>query len=155
VQKPHPPIWIGGGGEKVTLKLVAQYGDACNISGINPENYRHKFGVLREHCGTVGRDYDSIIKSANMQNIFLLEPGEVPRAEELTAPYRYGQPLEEWRKTNFVGTPRDLLDLCGRILETGAEYLIMYVMEAVRLDRLRLLASEVLPVLRGTTPQAG
>ena len=149
VQKPHIPIWIGGSGEKVTLKLVAQYGDACNISGINPANYRHKFGVLREHCETLGRDYAGIIKSANMQNIFLLEPGEAPQAEELTAPYRFGTPLEEWRKTNFVGTPAELLDLCGQILDTGAEYLIMYVVEAVKLDRLRLLASDVLPTLRG------
>jgi alkanesulfonate monooxygenase SsuD/methylene tetrahydromethanopterin reductase-like flavin-dependent oxidoreductase (luciferase family) len=149
VQKPHIPIWIGGSGEKVTLKLVAQYGDACNISGINPENYRHKFAVLREHCEAQGRDYDSIIKSANMQNIFLLEPGEVPQTEELTAPYRHRASLEEWLKTNFVGTPAELLDLCGQILDAGAEYLIMYVMEAVKLDRLRLLASDVLPTLRG------
>src|SRR5438105_5377119 len=74
VQKPHPPIWIGGGGEKVTLKLVAQYGDACNIGGVDPEVYRHKFAVLREHCDTVGRDYDSIIKSAEIFT-FLMAPG--------------------------------------------------------------------------------
>src|SRR5690242_3753835 len=55
VQKPHPPIWIGGGGEKVTLKLVAKYGDACNIGGFDPEVYRHKFDVIRRHCETVGR----------------------------------------------------------------------------------------------------
>src|SRR3954470_22021713 len=65
VQKPHIPMWVGGSGEKVTLKLVAQYGDACNIStGVEPENYRHKFEVLRDHCDHLGRDYNSIIKSA-------------------------------------------------------------------------------------------
>jgi F420-dependent oxidoreductase-like protein len=149
VQQPHIPIWIGGSGEKVTLKLVAQYGDACNISGTNPDNYRHKFAVLREHCDAVGRDYDSIIKSANMQNIFLLEPGEVAQADALTEPYRFGQPLAEWRKTNFVGTAQELLEVCGRIMETGADYLIMYVMEASKLTRLQHLASEVLPALRG------
>src|SRR5947209_5531088 len=72
VQKPHPPIWVGGSGEKVTLKLVAQYGDACNIGGVDPAVYRHKFGVIREHCETVGRDYNSIIKSAEIFT-FLLE----------------------------------------------------------------------------------
>jgi alkanesulfonate monooxygenase SsuD/methylene tetrahydromethanopterin reductase-like flavin-dependent oxidoreductase (luciferase family) len=153
VQKPHPPIWIGGAGEKVTLKLVAQYGDACNISGINPENYRHKFAVLREHCDTVGRDYNSIIKSANMQNIFLLAPDEVREAEQLTEPYRYGQPLDEWRKTNFVGTAADLIALCEQIVAQGADYLIMYVMEAAKLERLRLLAQDVLPTLRTMTPK--
>src|SRR5215210_3136620 len=64
VQQPHPPIWIGGGGEKVTLRLVAQYGDASNIPGPDPEEARRKFGVLREHCAALGRDYDRLIRSA-------------------------------------------------------------------------------------------
>jgi alkanesulfonate monooxygenase SsuD/methylene tetrahydromethanopterin reductase-like flavin-dependent oxidoreductase (luciferase family) len=59
VQKPHIPILIGGGGEKVTLKLVAQYGDACNING-DLETIKHKLAVLKEHCKTVGRDYATI-----------------------------------------------------------------------------------------------
>src|SRR5438045_2575331 len=59
VQKPHIPLLIGGGGEKVTLKLVAQYGDTCNISGAL-ETIKRKFAVLKDHCGTVGRDYESI-----------------------------------------------------------------------------------------------
>ncbi|MDQ3225126.1 MAG: TIGR03560 family F420-dependent LLM class oxidoreductase, partial [Chloroflexota bacterium] len=46
VQKPHPPLWIGGGGEKVTLKLVAQYGDACNVGAGDPETCRQKLGIL-------------------------------------------------------------------------------------------------------------
>jgi len=56
VQKPHIPLLIGGGGEQVTLKLVAQYGDACNISG-SLETIQHKFDVLKKHCEAVGRDY--------------------------------------------------------------------------------------------------
>ena len=59
VQKPHIPLLIGGGGEKVTLKLVAQYGDACNVSG-DLATLRHKFDVIRQHCEAVGRDYNSI-----------------------------------------------------------------------------------------------
>ncbi len=69
VQQPHPPIWIGGGGEKVTLKLVAQYGDACNLGG-DVETVRHKLGVLRAHCENVGRDYDSILKTIELYAIF-------------------------------------------------------------------------------------
>src|SRR5712675_289180 len=59
VQKPHIPLLIGGGGEKVTLKLVAQYGDACNVNG-DLKTIKQKFAVLKEHCETVGRDYESI-----------------------------------------------------------------------------------------------
>src|SRR5919199_641396 len=53
VQKPHPPFWIGGGGEKVTLKLVARWGDACNVAGPVPadvDTIRHKLDVLKRHC---------------------------------------------------------------------------------------------------------
>src|SRR5437773_8875639 len=59
VQKPHIPLLIGGSGEKVTLKLVAQYGDACNVSG-DLETIKQKLAVLKDHCETVGRDYESI-----------------------------------------------------------------------------------------------
>jgi F420-dependent oxidoreductase-like protein len=59
VQKPHIPILIGGGGEKVTLKLVAQYGDACNVGG-DMKTLEHKLAVIKQHCETVGRDFSEI-----------------------------------------------------------------------------------------------
>ena len=63
VQKPHIPLLIGGGGEKVTLKLVAQYADACNVSG-DLATIQHKFDVIKHHCETVGRDYESIHRTS-------------------------------------------------------------------------------------------
>ncbi len=63
VQRPHPPILIGGGGERKTLRLVAQYADACNIFPEGPDGVRHKLDVLRRHCDDVGRDYDEIEKT--------------------------------------------------------------------------------------------
>ena len=63
VQHPHPPILIGGSGEKKTLRLVAAYADACNLFGEGPEVVAHKLDVLRGHCDAVGRDYDSIRKT--------------------------------------------------------------------------------------------
>jgi F420-dependent oxidoreductase-like protein len=63
IQSPRPPILIGGGGEKKTLRLVAQYADACNLFGSSPGEVGHKLGVLRAHCDAVGRDYDAIQKS--------------------------------------------------------------------------------------------
>src|SRR5207302_1276799 len=56
LSKPHPPVMIGGGGERKTLRLVAKYADACNIFG-DAETARHKFEVLRQHCEREGRDY--------------------------------------------------------------------------------------------------
>ena len=63
VQQPHPPILIGGSGERKTLRLVAQYADACNLFGESPDVIRHKLEVLRGHCDTLGRDYDAIEKT--------------------------------------------------------------------------------------------
>src|SRR5438552_2896090 len=63
VQHPHIPLLIAGGGEQVTLKLVAQYGDACNIVG-DLDTIKHKFDVIRQHCETVGRDYESIHRTS-------------------------------------------------------------------------------------------
>ena len=67
VRRPHPPILIGGSGERKTLRLVAQYADACNLFDIPGSRYlddlTHKLQVLREHCEEVGRDYDEIEKT--------------------------------------------------------------------------------------------
>jgi F420-dependent oxidoreductase-like protein len=63
VQQPHPPILIGGSGERKTLRMVAQYADACNLFGESPDVVRHKLDVLRGHCDDLGRDYDAIEKT--------------------------------------------------------------------------------------------
>jgi F420-dependent oxidoreductase-like protein len=65
LRRPHPPILIGGAGERKTLRLVAQYADACNIFD-SPE-LAHKLDVLREHCERVGRDYDQVEKTAQLR----------------------------------------------------------------------------------------
>jgi F420-dependent oxidoreductase-like protein len=62
IQKPSPPILVGGSGERKTLKIVAKYADACNLFG-SPETVRKKLDILKEHCKSVGRDYDSILKT--------------------------------------------------------------------------------------------
>ena len=62
LSRPRVPIMIGGGGERKTLRLVAQYADACNVFG-GPERIAHKYAVLREHCERLGRPYDEIEKS--------------------------------------------------------------------------------------------
>ncbi len=64
ISAPHPPILIGGGGEQKTLRLVAQYGDACNLFA--RDDVRHKLAVLRGHCDELSRDYDRIEKTALM-----------------------------------------------------------------------------------------
>ena len=70
-QRPRPPIMIGGGGERKTLRLVARYADACNVAG-NAQEIAHKFDVLKRHCDDVGRDYDEIERTV----MTIAPPGE-------------------------------------------------------------------------------
>jgi F420-dependent oxidoreductase-like protein len=160
VQKPHIPIWIGGGGEKVTLKLVAQYGDACNIGGTDPAVYRRKYGILKEHCDTVGRDYNDIIKSAEVFT-FLLKPGQ--SAEDATAKVRrdvsplagHDVGLQEFQTAgyrgyppSFVGSPQQCIDVYGSLIDAGVEYILAYLGDIVHLETLQMLAEDVVPALR-------
>ena len=63
VQKPYPPFVIGGGGEQLTLRVVAQYADVWNLAGGPPEEFTHKSAILDEHCAAVGRDPAAIARS--------------------------------------------------------------------------------------------
>ncbi|MGL6234007.1 MAG: LLM class F420-dependent oxidoreductase [Segniliparus sp.] len=67
VQRPHPPIVIGGGGEKKTLRFVAQYAQHWNVPTGTPEDFTRKLGILREHCADVGRDPSEIVTSTHIR----------------------------------------------------------------------------------------
>src|SRR6266571_321152 len=101
VQKPHIPLLIGGGGEKVTLRLVAQYADACNVGG-DIANIKHKFTVLKRHCEELGRDYNSIRRTILIDDCAIAETEEEAIAK-LTPAQRNN--LEELRQTQLIGTP--------------------------------------------------
>jgi len=75
VRAPHPPILIGGGGEKKTLRLVAQYADACNIFDMGPDAVRAKYDVIQRHCKDVGRDYAEISKTVLSRMALSRTPG--------------------------------------------------------------------------------
>lgn len=141
IQKPHIPLWLGGGGEKVTLKLVAKYGQACNVGGGNPDTVRQKLAVLKEHCDALGRDYASIAKSTNL-NVFMINSGDDP--EQATAKARGKASLEEFRKATFVGTPEQIRERVGQLVDAGADYIITYLPRvAYERERVAQFADEV------------
>ena len=82
VQQPHIPLLIGGDGEKVTLKLVAQYADACNV-GDDPATVQQKLAVLKQHCETVGREYESIHRTSS--TLCLMAESDEHALEQLPA----------------------------------------------------------------------
>lgn len=124
VRKPHPSLWIGGGGEKVTLKLVARYGDAANIGGGNPDVIRDKLAILRRHCDTAGRDYADIVKSTNL-NVFPIEAGDDPQraTERARGPIDW----DTFAGQTVIGTDAQIADRLSAAIEAGADYLILYV----------------------------
>jgi len=142
IQRPHIPLWLGGGGEKVTLKLVAKYAQACNVGGGNPELVRQKLDILRGHCDALGRDYQSIAKSTNL-NVFLINPGDDP--EQATAKARGKASLEEYRKGTMVATPAEVRERVQQLVEAGADYIIAYLPRvAYERERVAQFAEEVM-----------
>ncbi|MFN8450061.1 MAG: LLM class F420-dependent oxidoreductase [Anaerolineae bacterium] len=143
VQTPHIPLWLGGGGEKVTLKLVAQFGDGCNVGGGRLDIVEHKLGILRQHCDALGRDFNEIARSTNM-NVFLLENGDDP--EKATAQVRGSRSYEDYTRDAFVVTPQQMIDHIGKLVDLGVNYVITYF-PRVAYDQamLRRFASEVMP----------
>jgi alkanesulfonate monooxygenase SsuD/methylene tetrahydromethanopterin reductase-like flavin-dependent oxidoreductase (luciferase family) len=115
VQKPHPPVMIAGGGEQLTLRAVARLADACNIGG-DPDMVRHKLAVLRRHCDTAGRDYETIEKT-NIISLLIArdDAGVKAKRERLAA----RGPLR-----GFLGTVSEAIDLIGHYRKAGVHLLI-------------------------------
>ena len=117
VQKPHIPILIGGGGERVTLKLVAQYGDACNVLG-DLETIRHKLAVLKTHCETLGRDFATIHCTTGAV-CSIAEDDETALAL-LPPPVR-----NQLRDTSLVGSPQTIRHRIAALEDVGIHELIL------------------------------
>jgi F420-dependent oxidoreductase-like protein len=148
VQRPHPPVWVGGAGEKVTLRLAARYGDATNFGGHLDDMgwYRRMFDVVRGHCEAIGRDPAELIRSSNVETSLVL-PGDDPEA--LTERYRRGQTLDAYRTHAVVGGPQEVIDTYGRLIDAGVDYIVISdVPGLARLEVLEALASDVLPAFR-------
>ena len=143
VQRPHLPLWLGGSGEQVTLKLVAKWADGCNVGGGNPEAVKQKLDVLRGHCQTVGRDFNSITRSTNI-NAVILDEGEDP--VKATAKIRGNTSYEEYVRGAFVGTVKQLSDRISQLVDLVIDYVITYF-PRVAYDQttLRRFAQEVMP----------
>ncbi len=125
LSRPHPPILIGGGGERRTLKLVAGYADACNIFGTDPAQLRHKYGVLERHCEAIGRDYGAIEKTLLTQ-VAITTDGA--------------------RRSL---TPDALVERLGGAAEAGAQHAIFSLRGVTELAKLELIGHSVIPQLRG------
>jgi alkanesulfonate monooxygenase SsuD/methylene tetrahydromethanopterin reductase-like flavin-dependent oxidoreductase (luciferase family) len=137
---PLPPICIGGGGEQLTLKIVAKHADWWNFPGGTVETYQHKLDVLRSHCDTVGRDYNSIVKTWSAECVAVgATESEAKRILE-ASPYN---------NNAIAGTPTQVAEGLQRYVDIGVEYFILRVVDFPQGDGLQRFAEEVVPLLQG------
>ncbi len=136
VQRPHPEILIGGGGEQLTLRVVARHADASNFGG-KPHEWQHKAEVLQGHCRDVGRDYEEIRKTISAE-VFIRETEQ----EILDAGTRsiVGEAAESWRAGNLVGTPEQVAEKVKTYVGLGCTGFYPWCSDYPDTETLRLFA---------------
>jgi F420-dependent oxidoreductase-like protein len=120
LSRPHPPILVAGGGEKKTLRMVAQYADACNLYGA-PEAIAAKLEILKQHCGALGRDYGSIEKTTLAA--VDLSPGKTSAAE--------------------------VVEQCRVLAAMGVQHALFYLHDVHELRPLEIFGRDVIPAVSG------
>jgi alkanesulfonate monooxygenase SsuD/methylene tetrahydromethanopterin reductase-like flavin-dependent oxidoreductase (luciferase family) len=140
------PLLIGGGGEQVTLKLVARYGDANNVGG-GIENVRRKEAILVQHCETVGRDPAEIERTTGLGTVIIRDSrAEAVRVQHEIAAHNGG--AEAW-KDQPVGTPEDVAEKVAPFVELGYRHLVAGFPNPYDEESMTRLATEVRPLLEG------
>jgi F420-dependent oxidoreductase-like protein len=133
VQKPRPPILIGGNGEKRTLRAVAKYADMCNVIAY-VEKAQHKFAVLRQHCEELGRPFDDITRSVNYWTIFATS-----EAERAAKGARFPRQAED-----LAGIPEKM----KAYQAIGTQYVIVRIFDGNDLHPIRQFAETVFPAFQ-------
>lgn len=146
VQNPHPPLWIAGGGEKRTLKIVAKYGDHSNF-GKDVPSFVHKSNILAKHCEDVGRDFDEIGRSVHLMSVIGTDQADLDKKLAVAAERRKCTP-EEFAAKQFVATPEQATEKMAEFAEAGVDEMILYFYDMGVGDSLELFAAEVMPHLQ-------
>jgi F420-dependent oxidoreductase-like protein len=144
VQKPHPPITIGGGGENLTLKVTARHADRYDWGYLpSVEDYKRKLKVLEKHCDAVGRSFNEIEKSCwPAGQIFIGEDRkELEKNVSLWLPK--GVSLEDFMRISFVGTPEDCIKQLRQYLNLGVTHFMLFFADLPDLNGVRLFAENV------------
>jgi alkanesulfonate monooxygenase SsuD/methylene tetrahydromethanopterin reductase-like flavin-dependent oxidoreductase (luciferase family) len=139
IQKPSPSIMIGGSGERQTMRIVAKYADACNLFG-SAEIVKRKLSILKEHCKSIGRDYDSILKTK--LGVVIIEDDREMARKRLRQIINV--PEEQVNEFAIYGTPEDVLRQNELLQEAGIQYLIVDLDPSKELEALDNFANEII-----------
>jgi F420-dependent oxidoreductase-like protein len=149
MQKPHPPITIGGSGEKLTLKVTAQHADRYDWGYVpSLDLYRHKLAVLESHCKAVGRNFHEIEKSCWLGGQMFI----IPSREELDEKVLQWKPknvsLEDFEKLNFIATPDECSQKIRQYTSLGVTYFMLFFGDLPDLSSVRLFSDTIVKTLK-------
>ncbi|BBY78052.1 LLM class F420-dependent oxidoreductase [Mycolicibacterium parafortuitum] len=146
VQKPGPPIVVGGVGEKFTLPLVARYADVWNVPTYALDQIEPKIAALRSICAEIGRDPDSIVLSIEAVMALAPDASSLPAVRGL-AEKRFGGPGFGLHDTGLIGTADQIVDRLGKLAEMGFRQIVLFTHDRCSDQTLELLAAKVVPQL--------
>ena len=144
VQSPRPPILIGGGGEQLTLRVVAESADCANFGGTIDEWIR-KRDTLWQHCERVGRDPGEIRLTWSPEVFVRRTSAEIQAAGSRSL---WAEDVDSWRAGNLVGTPDEVADKVGRYVAAGCRGFVPWCADYPETETLELFATEVVPRFR-------
>ena len=146
VQKPHPPITVGGAGEQLTLRVMAKHADRANIGGYRSYGeYERKFGILEGYCREVGRDPSTITRTLLRDVIIAETDAEAKKKAEGVWPREAA--FQERRLNSIVGDPESCLQQLENWKKLGITYFVVYFPDAFELESIELFARQVMPEL--------
>lgn len=147
LQQPRVPILVAGGGERTTLRFVAEHADASNLGAVSwaggafgPEDVRRKFDALRQRCEEAGRPYESVLRTG-LLSVFLSDSPVTLQAKMANVPPFV---LGFFEQLPVVGTPEEAVPRVRALLEVGFQYVIFIVLP-FDAESLQLLAERVIP----------
>ncbi|MBI4640951.1 MAG: LLM class F420-dependent oxidoreductase [Candidatus Tectomicrobia bacterium] len=146
LQQPHPPVMIGGGGEQLTLRVVARHANEWNTFG-SPAFLQRKIAILEEHCHAIRRDANEIEKSVLIGMTLTDDREKAERAIKTTAERR-GMSLEEAKGWALAGTPEEIQKQIEQFLDVGVTHIILTMTAPYDDEGLRRFAREVMPSFR-------
>ena len=138
IQKPYPPLWVCGGGEKVTLKLLAKYGDYGNWD-VDVNGFVEKSNILQDHCENVGRDFDEIGRTLHTNVLIAQNRKDLDTKVERLATYT-NIPKDYYYDRPLIGTKEEVFETIEQYKDAGCEYLIAYIPDIVWGDSVNYLS---------------
>ena len=148
IQKPHPPITIGGSGEKLMLRVVAEYADRSNWGFCSIETFKRKLKVLKKHCSIVNRNYERIEKSLSSRVMISESKAEIEDLlKKLFLLRNPSVSFKEWvknlKESSIIGTSSDCLEKIKEYVDLEVTYFILNFLDSPSMESMKLFSEEV------------